>query len=164
MMPQGDGSLKVDFDPSNGPRRDGNRITFSMPLDRLMVSQMTRFLGKMALGELDRQNPGAGQGAAYDELRRYVRYGDTKRIWPLFIAYRGSAMDLHTVSCDGTHLVCSTKLYSQGFFPGPFGDIYMFSIGRDYYLISLTHRGLDLGIRLLDPTTDPLCVHFSEPA
>jgi len=137
-----DGSTSLDVynDATMHGILDGRISQVRLCLSPLHLSVMGRFLGKMGLEYLARDNRAAAYASQHDLMRRFVRYGSARELWPVYWGHTAAGychrriilveplVELHEVDC---YSFCLGKT-RRGHF------VFAFSMGTDIWLVDLS--------------------------
>ena len=135
-----DGSMSVDLKDSEMIKniKDGTKKNFTFNLSPKHLILIGRFLGKMAIELLAHKDRVISLDTEFDSLRKYVRYGITKSIWPILNGQLIDRLDL----CKNTENKNyeSRTIYSYSIIEIYNHFIFIFYIGWDRWGIILNNQ------------------------
>jgi len=161
-----DWSTSVDIDDPEIVRAiiHGDKNRFNLVLSPWHLIVMGRFIGKMGLEYVAMHDVSLATTPQFDALRKYVREGTVKSIWPLFWGHHGSLSDLK-----------GDLLYKKGGFEqevecyrwalGLTKDdkyIFAFAMGTDLLLICLSHSKPDPKFSKIIQGTNLECIWYPD--
>lgn len=151
-----DGTCSVEISDREMLRQvlSGERRRFQFVFSPKSLVQIGRFLGKIGLELLCAGDPDLARHHQFDELRRYVRYGHRKEIWPIFHANKGTLEDLITREVERGELVERVLCYDYGMHTD--GEYWLFSFltGIDFWVICMNDQFPTPEIREAYPDVD----------
>lgn len=118
----------------------GKRTEFRFVFSPKHLVQIGRFLGKIAIELLCKEDPVLARHSRFDELRHYVRYGHRKEIWPIFHAIKGSLEDLVTLRKAGDEAFEEVLCYEYGVHRSEKYWSFSFRTGLDFWVICMNDR------------------------
>lgn len=160
------GSTSVDIDDPEMVRSivRGEKNNFKLVLSPWHLIVMGRLLGKMGLEYLALTDVSLVMTSQFNEMRKYVREGTVKSIWPLFWSQPGSLSDLRGELIDhGGHFEQEIECYRYSLgITNADEYLFAFSMGTDLILICLSHRNPDLRFTRVVEGTQLECVWYSD--
>lgn len=137
-----DGSISVDIDDEQMIKEiiENKKDKFQFVFSPFHLIQLGRFFGKIGIELLCREDTQIAREEQFDDLRKYVRFGAKKEIWPLFHATKGGLRNSRHYSVKEGELLETVTFYRYSI--GKF-DIYFllsFLIGTDLWVICLNNR------------------------
>jgi hypothetical protein len=160
------GSTSVDIDDPDVVRSivRGEKNNFKLVLSPWHLIVMGRLLGKMGLEYLALTDVSLVMTSQFNEMRKYVREGTVKSIWPLFWGQQGSLSDLRGELIDhGGHFEQEIECYRYSLGISNADEyLFAFSMGTDLILICLSHRNPDLRFTRMIDGTQLECVWYSD--
>jgi len=135
-----DGSMSVDLKDSEMIKniKDGTKNNFTFNLSPKHLILIGRFLGKMAIELLAHKDRGISLDTEFDSLRKYVRYGITKSIWPILNGQLIDRLDLWKNTENKNYE--SRTIYSYSIIEIYNHFIFIFDIGWDRWGIILNNQ------------------------
>jgi hypothetical protein len=138
-----DGTTSVDIESPKTAAviRDSDRGNFKLVLAPFHLSALGRLSGKIGLELLAKHNLHQALHVRYDELRSFVRFGTTSRLWALYWGIQGELSDSKDIVKreNGWFVEHECYRYALG---KTIGDehVFAFGIGTDMWVISLANR------------------------
>lgn len=138
-----DGTTSVDIESPKTAAviSDADQGTLKLVLAPFHLSALGRLFGKIGLELLAKHNLHEALHGRYDELRRFVRFGTTSRLWALYWGSQGEVRDSVGIEERGSE--CSVEhecyRYALGETIGE-GHVLAFGIGTDLWVISMANR------------------------
>ena len=135
-----DGSISVDLEDSEMIKNinDGTKNKFIFNLSPKHLILMGRFLGKMAIELLAHKDREISLNTELDNLRKYVRNGITKSIWPILNGQLLDRLDLWENIENKDYE--SRTIYSYSIIEIHNLFIFIFDIGWDRWGIILNNQ------------------------
>jgi hypothetical protein len=138
-----DASVSVDIKEEETIRGiiQGTKRDFRLVLTPKKLYMLGRFLAKVGLGLLATTDAARARDQRFGRVRRYARYGEFKRIWPLF-HYTGGRLEGLTrpllLGPDGKERLQEVSLYSYGVVEvADRYTLFRFSMGVDNWVVCL---------------------------
>lgn len=141
-----DGSISVDLEDSEMIKNiiDGNKNSFVFNLSPKHLIFIGRFLGKMAIELLAHKDRELSLNVKFDNLRKYVRNGITKSIWPILNGQLIDRLDSWEKMENKNYE--SRTIYSYSIIEVYNHLIFIFDIGCDRWGIILNNQFPDPSI------------------
>ncbi len=137
-----DGSMSLDIrNPCQERRFLNNKSEYTLVMTPWHLSILGRLLGKMGLELLSLTDTKYALSSEFDEIRSFVRFGNTKHLWPIYCRQRGNIEDLKSpIKWDGSKGSQEIDCYSHALAMTNIGEsLFAFSVGTDDMLICLNH-------------------------
>jgi len=137
-----DGSTSLDV--QNPWQKRGfinDKSEYNLVMTPWHLSILGRFLGKIGLEFLALTDINYAMGSKFNEIRTFVRFGNTKHLWPIYSGQRGKVEDLKSpIKWDGSKGSQEIDCYCYSLGKRITGEtLFAFSIGTDEMLICLNH-------------------------
>lgn len=135
-----DGSISVDLEDDEMIRNiiDGTKNKFIFNLSPKHLILIGRFLGKIAIELLAHKNRELSLNTEFDNLRKYVRHGITKSIWPILNGQLVDRLDLWEKTQNKDYE--SRTIYSYFIIEVYNHLIFIFDVGWDRWGIILNNQ------------------------
>lgn len=137
-----DGSISIDVSkPWQKKRLLQDESEYLLVMTPWHLSILGRLLGKMGLELLASTDINYALSSKFDEIRSFVRFGNTKHLWPIYYRQRGKIEDLKSPTIwdiyEGSQEI---DCYAYCLGKRITGEtLFAFSIGIDDMLICLNH-------------------------
>lgn len=136
-----DGSISIDIDDIEmiNSINNGNKNNFTFVLSPKHIILIGRFLGKIAIELLAYDNRESSLQTALDDLRKYVRFGITKSIWPILNGKLINRLDLWEQNPNNKDEESRT-IYTFSFVEVYNHVVFIFDIGWERWGIILNNQ------------------------
>lgn len=114
----------------------GKKQNIKIVMTPKMLIYMGRFLGKIALEYWCKEFNEDVFNLRFNEIRKYIRYGTVKKMWPIFQGHLKENLLLYSKEKD----IGKRTLYAYRFFEIDGQVLFCFDIGLERYSIILTER------------------------
>src|SRR5208283_1073489 len=137
-----DGSSSVEIGDPRIVRDilEGRRRSFTFVATPKLLHMLARFLLKVGVELLASEDRSEARTSQYDDARRHARFGTGDPLWPLFHFSHGDMKDLTYVEEDADGLVEHVRCYEYSLLAVHEYKLFVFSMGTDHWVISLSHR------------------------
>jgi hypothetical protein len=102
-----------------------------------VIHEVGRFLGKIGLELICKQNRETARQSQFNEMRRYVKEGSLKELWPIFHSSNGKIQDLFTYTVDKSEIREQVMCYSYSLKKIDTYQVLEFNVGTDFWYICL---------------------------
>jgi len=128
------------------------------------LSILGRFLGKIGLEFVALSDIKHALSPAFDQIRTFVRFGSTKRLWPIYCGQQGKLMELKgPIIWDGFEGRQEIECYCYSLGRKLTGEIlFAFRIGTDLMLICLSNDLPVPGIEDCVVDVKLSCLHYPD--
>ena len=135
-----DYSVSVDIDDAEIIRGilAGSRTRFSFVFTPLVLSLMGRFFCKIGVELLCLNNRRRARSPAFDQARRYARFGNGVELWPIFHGKRGTLQNLKRRSLDADGVLEEVLCYQyQVVEVASLYTLLVLNVGTDTWVVTL---------------------------
>jgi hypothetical protein len=160
-----DGSVSVEIDnPETAAAiHASDQGTFRLILTPFHLSALGRFIGKMGLEVLAKHDVRLALQNRYDELRKFVRFGTTSRLWAVYWGLQGEIADFTDVKLLADELIVEHECYRYALGETiEKGHLFAFGIGTDLWVISLANRLPQCDVESCIEGTPLTCVFYPD--
>jgi hypothetical protein len=135
-----DGSVSADINDPQIIREilEGDKNQFVFVFTPKILHMFGRFLCKVGIELLCLKDRNLASTQDLDKARRYARFGEFDGLWPIFHFSKGSLDDLKEITQDNLGFKEEINCYSYSLFEYQHSYLlFLFSMGTDYWVISL---------------------------
>lgn len=129
--------VDIDDEKTKSDVLSGIKTTYNLVLTPKMLIYMGRFLGKIALEYWHKEFGSNVFDSKFDEIRKYVRYGTTKHIWPILNGKLDSNL---LIFHPKNKFEEERTLYAYRFYEIDGQVLFCLNIGSERYSIILTEK------------------------
>ncbi len=142
---------------------DGTRTQFTFVFTPLVLSLMGRFLCKIGVELLCLDDRRRARSAAFDKARRFARFGDGVKLWPIFHGNTGTLKDLRQRFVDADGVAEEVLCYQyQVLEVASRYTLLMLTVGTDTWVVSLNDPHPTPVIREAAPDMTLKLIWYSE--
>ncbi len=105
-----------------------------------VIHEIGRFIGKIGIELVCQDNPTTAREDQFAEIRKYIREGSLKEIWPIFHETNGNINDLFNYELKENNIEEIITCYSYSLFKIGGYIVFKFVLGTDNWFICLNQK------------------------
>ena len=142
-----------------------NKLSYNLVLTPWHLSLLGRFLGKIGLEYVALHDVNYAMSPIFDKIRTFSKKGSTRHLWPIYWGRYGELKDLKGTVLWRSPIEGQQEIQCYSYSLGELikgGIIFIFLIGIDIFLISLTDDAPDSDLAKCVDGVVMNCVYYPD--